>query len=256
MSTSTDLPIHEVVLKIMFNADRQKPIGLSAQDVLWKIDNPEITERYIREVLDWLVREKRVTLYLDKYSLDRYEFLDQKSQSEELEDEVISSQDKETFYIKPSKKRIKNLRSKILFLAGVFAICTLTYLYASMGRNYELSTKVEPSGTVIGTQNSIKRLYLSLNEEQTINKQMEDISYLFSRQNSNNKSVQKELAKLYTVIDSLQKHQQSRLNGLQKQLNKNINTNIKYNNDLLDKLVLGNIFILIVITFTFFKGKI
>ncbi|WP_197474618.1 DUF5457 domain-containing protein, partial [Tenacibaculum ovolyticum] len=134
MSTPTVLPIHEVILKIMYNADREKPIGLTSSDILWKIDNPEITERYVREVLGWLVRERKVKLYLEKYSLDRHEFLAQKVKNEEEEEEEVLSAEKETFYIKPSKKKIKNIRSKIFFFTGTLVLCFVTYLYVNMLR--------------------------------------------------------------------------------------------------------------------------
>lgn len=256
MSTSTDLPIHDVILKIMYNADREKPIGLTAGDVLWKIDNPEITERYVREVLDWLVREKRAQVYLDKYSLDRYEFLDQKAKYEEEEEEEGIEVGKETYYIKPSKKKIKNIRSKILFFVGLIPLCVVTYLYTKMDRDYEISTKLITPNTIVDTQTPAKKLFLLNNKEENIQKKIEDISYLFSRQNSNNTDVQQEIARLYKITDSLQKQQQSRLNIMQQQLDKNINENITYTNDILHKIILCNIIFLLIITFTFFKGKI
>ena len=256
MSTSTELPIHDVILKIMYNANREKPVGLTAGDVLWKIDNPEITERYVREVLDWLVREKRIQLYLDKYSLDRYEFLDQKAKyQEEEKDEVIETKN-ETYYIKPSRKKIKNIKSTILFFLGVLAICSVTYLFTKMERDYVVTTKLINSKTIVNQQVPSKRLFLSTNTEENITKKIEDISYLFSRQHSNNKNLQQEIASLYKITDSLQKQQRSRMNTMQKQLDKSINENVSYTNAVLQKIVFGNIIFLLIMFFTFFKGKI
>lgn len=256
MSTPTDLPIHEVILKIMYKTDREKPIGLTTADILWKIDNPEITERYVREVLDWLVRERKVKLYLEKYSLDRYEFLEQKAKNQEEDEEEVVEVGKETFYLKSSNKKIKNIRSKIFFFTGIIALCFVTYLYVNMVRDYEVSTKKTTPITIIKEQKTIKKLYLSNKEEETVNKKIENISYLFSKQNKNNNNIQAEIVNLYKVTDSLQKEYQFKLNSIQERFDKNLNKNISYTNDILYKIILCNFLFLLIIFFTFFKGKI
>lgn len=270
MSTPTDLPIHEVILKIMYNANREKPIGLTTADVLWKIDNPEITEQYIREVLDWLVRQKKVELYLDKYSLNRYEFLEQRAKSDEEERDVVIESEKETFYIKPSKKKIRNLRSKVVFFAGIVVLGYVIYLFTAMERNYEIVTKQIMPNTLVYAQRPVAKLFLSHNREEDveteieedtekkiedIDKKIEEISYLFSRQNNNNNTIQQEITRLYKVVDSLQKQQQYRLNILQKHLNNNTNQNINYTNEILNKIIRFNILFLLLIIITFFRGK-
>lgn len=255
MSKTTDLPIHEVILKIMYHADKEKSAELSAQDILWKIDNPEITERYIREVLGWLIREKKVQLYLNKYSLDRYEFLEQKSKYDDDEEEDIIVKGVDTFYIKPSKKKTKNRRSIVLFSISLLALCYITYLFANMDRNYQVSTKIITLNSVVNKQKNAHKLYLS-DEEENIKKKIEDISYLFSRQNNNNANMQKEIARLYKITDSLQQQQQARLNLIQKGIDKERNENIGYINDILQKIIYGNIIFLLLFTVIFFKGKI
>ncbi|WP_231892004.1 hypothetical protein, partial [Tenacibaculum ovolyticum] len=79
---------------------------------------------------------------------------------------------------------------------------------------------------------------------------------LFSKQNKNNKNIKKEIARLYKVTDSLQKQQQSKLNIIQKKLDVNLNKSINYTNDILKKIILCNILFLVIIIFTFFKGKV
>jgi hypothetical protein len=241
MSTATVLPIHEVILKIMYNADREKPIGLTSSDILWKIDNPEITERYVREVLGWLVRERKVKLYLEKYSLDRHEFLAQKVKNEEEEEEEVLSAEKETFYIKPSKKNIKNIRSKIFFFTGTLVLCFVTYLYVNMLRDYEVTTKEIAANNIEEKQPAIRNLFLSNEDDENVDTKIENISYLFSKQNKNNKNIKNEIARLYKVTDSLQKQQQSKLNIIQKNLDINLNKSINYTNDILKKIILCNI---------------
>ncbi|WP_271783469.1 DUF5457 domain-containing protein [Aquimarina algiphila] len=253
MSKRTELPIHEVILKIMYKEDKEKPKGLTAGDVLWKIDNPEITERYVREVLDWLVRENKVTLYLDKYSLDRHEFLDQKAKDDE-EDELVT--DSTTFYIDPPKKKIRGVRNKIILFSGVLALLYITYLFTQMRRDYELSRDEVHPISIVGRQVAVKKLYLSGEKEQTIDEKFADISYSFSRQNRNNRNMNAEISKLYKTIDSLQKKHQTSLNVIQKQVDQNINYDIKNTNSLLQKIMICNVIFLVIIILTFYRGKI
>lgn len=253
MSTSTDLPIHEVVLKIMYNEDKEKPIELKPKDILWKIDNPEITERYIREVLDWLVREKRVKRYLDKYSLDRYEFLDQKAKDDDIEEDELYTENT-TYYIRPSKKK-RALRNKIIFAVGVLVMLYMTYLYGQMQRDYEVSSKEIPSINIVDNQLSQKKLYLSTGENRTIKEKFNDIAYSLTRQNNNNKKVQEEISKLYKTLDSLQRKHHNEMNTIQKKMDRNTNFNIEYTNDLLQKIIICNILFLLIVIFVYFKNK-
>lgn len=136
-TTYTDLPLHEVILQIMFLENKEKAAEIKPSEVLWKIDNPEITERQVREVLDWLVHHKRVELYLGKYCLNRIEFLKQKEiyekgapyKEEDSKTNTINipSEGKtKTFYIN-SPKRKQSLFSKILFTLCILALCYLSY---------------------------------------------------------------------------------------------------------------------------------
>ncbi|WCC41166.1 hypothetical protein PJJ26_00655 (plasmid) [Tenacibaculum finnmarkense] len=65
-----------------------------------------------------------------------------------------------------------------------------------------------------------------------------------------------EISRLYKVTDSLQKQYQLKLNVLQGNLDMGLNNNIHYTNEILHNIILCNILFLIIIVFTFFKGKI
>lgn len=78
-STQEELPLHEVVLKLMFEFNKEKPAELTPTDVFWKISDSSLSELQITQVLNWLVNEKRVEQFAGKYSLDRFEFLEQRS---------------------------------------------------------------------------------------------------------------------------------------------------------------------------------
>ncbi len=83
-SSPEEIPLHEVVLKLMFEANKEKPARLDASDLFWQIPDPAVNERNVTEVLNWLVGQKRVEKFSGKYSLDRFEFLDQRK-SDNLE---------------------------------------------------------------------------------------------------------------------------------------------------------------------------
>lgn len=65
-STQEEVPLHEVVLELMFEANKEKPAELSAKDVFWKISDSTLIERNIEEVLNWLVSKRRAEEYLGK----------------------------------------------------------------------------------------------------------------------------------------------------------------------------------------------
>lgn len=78
-SNQEEIPLHEVVLKLMYDFNKEKPAELTATDIFWKLSDPAVSEVQIGQVLKWLVNEKRVESFSGKYSLDRFEFLDQRN---------------------------------------------------------------------------------------------------------------------------------------------------------------------------------
>jgi len=78
-NTPEETPLHEIVLSVMYEINKEKPVELSATDVFYKMSDPNLNQRQINQVLDWLVNEKRLEKFSDLYSLDRFEFLDQRA---------------------------------------------------------------------------------------------------------------------------------------------------------------------------------
>jgi hypothetical protein len=93
-----EIPLHDVVLKIMFEENKERPAQLAVSEVFWKISDAAITEHNILEVLNWLVGHKRVEKASGKYSLDRYEFLDQRKidRGDNAPEKVKSSKKKDS----------------------------------------------------------------------------------------------------------------------------------------------------------------
>lgn len=137
----TNRPLHEVILQIMYLENQEKAAEMSSSDILWRIENPEISERQVREVLEWLLHHQRVLKYLNKYALDRSEFLVQKEiyKTDQPEPEPEkkapsnnhgpnNSHSHTTFYINPPKKTKKDNIPKYVLIFLSIGLCFLSYL--------------------------------------------------------------------------------------------------------------------------------
>ncbi len=78
-STPKVIPLHEVVLKIMFEANPDRPAELTVSQVHRKVTDQFISESNVLDVLRWLVVQKQVERISGKfYALDRFEFIEQR----------------------------------------------------------------------------------------------------------------------------------------------------------------------------------
>lgn len=68
--------LQEEVLEILYQKSLQKPIWVSCSEIYWNITNLKVSERSVKEVLDWLVKNDLVLHQADKYQIDKREFLD------------------------------------------------------------------------------------------------------------------------------------------------------------------------------------
>ncbi|MCT4663709.1 MAG: DUF5457 domain-containing protein [Flavobacteriales bacterium] len=104
MQEKTEKPLHEIVLDILYFQNTERATEMKPIDVLWKIDNPEISERQIREVLDWLVRQRDVEVYAGKYSLNRAAFLELKQQHQKVDKKHIKNKPKAQKTVEKTEK--------------------------------------------------------------------------------------------------------------------------------------------------------
>lgn len=77
-----EVPLHEVILNLMYEANTDQPAMLTFDDVFWKVSDPKIQKDLIGDVLKWLQSQERIEYLSGKYSLDPIEFQDQKKVSE------------------------------------------------------------------------------------------------------------------------------------------------------------------------------
>lgn len=89
-STPKEIPLHEVVLSVMYAANKERPAELTVNDVYRGVADNTLSENNISDVLNWLVAQKEVEYASGKYSLDRFSFLEERKK--DLEKQGISSE--------------------------------------------------------------------------------------------------------------------------------------------------------------------
>lgn len=92
-----EIPLHEIVLDILYQENSTQPQLMSTEDILWKIGNPEIAIYHVKAVLEWLEARKDVEYRFSKYQLTKITFL-------ELKKQYASTSKKLTPYAKERRK--------------------------------------------------------------------------------------------------------------------------------------------------------
>lgn len=64
------------ILEILYQKCLQKPIWVSCTEIFWSISNLKVSERSVKDVLDWLVKNDLVLYQADKYQIAKREFID------------------------------------------------------------------------------------------------------------------------------------------------------------------------------------
>lgn len=73
-------PLHEIVLRVVYLANPERPLTLSTDDVFWKVEQPHMSPVKLKEVLEWLVRKGDMEKDLGKYILSRPKFFELKKE--------------------------------------------------------------------------------------------------------------------------------------------------------------------------------
>lgn len=67
--------LQEEILEILYQKCLQKPIWVSCTEIFWSISNLKVSERSVKEILDWLVKNDLVVYQADKYQIAKREFV-------------------------------------------------------------------------------------------------------------------------------------------------------------------------------------
>lgn len=68
--------LQEEILEILYQKCLQKPIWVSCAEIFWSISSLKVSERSVKDVLDWLVKNDLVVYQADKYQIAKREFVD------------------------------------------------------------------------------------------------------------------------------------------------------------------------------------
>lgn len=68
--------LQEEILEILYQKSINRPTWITCSEIYWNIKNLKVSERSVKEILDWLVKNDLVLHQADKYQIDKREFLD------------------------------------------------------------------------------------------------------------------------------------------------------------------------------------
>lgn len=91
--------LQKEIMEILYAKSLVKPVWITCSEVYWNIQNIKVTERSVREALDWLVKNEVVLYQGDKYQINKREFIEmskRKAMEEKEMNENISPQPEKT----------------------------------------------------------------------------------------------------------------------------------------------------------------
>ena len=68
--------LQKEIMEILYAKSLVKPVWITCSEVYWNIQNIKVTERSVREALDWLVKNEVVLYQGDKYQINKREFIE------------------------------------------------------------------------------------------------------------------------------------------------------------------------------------
>jgi hypothetical protein len=164
-------PLHEIILETIIQNWPDRPVPLSAEDVLWKMNDPKLELRHIKQVLDWLVHQGEMGFSYGKYTLKSHLFFElrnekirteSKNAQQQLQPKAQQQQPTATnIFLKsvtnaPAQppsisiegRRVKRKWPLLLFVflfAAIFSVKNF-YTYKNLEKwDYEYSRQVMPS---------------------------------------------------------------------------------------------------------------
>ncbi len=214
-------PLHEIVLDILYYENTEKPTSLTPEDIFLFIKDSDVNERKIREVLDWLVLQKRVVVQFGKYQLDKYEFIERANQEKQIKRKPKEKKASTPRHISIAKTAPRNNHTWSTKLALFFFALSLALLLWNAKGIHE-KKKVALVQPKLETMPSlqIKNLHLpktrkeNTTEEAHLNQKIEEIAYLFHLQTEFNKKLIEQTDSLFMQVKTLKDYS----NRIEKQL--------------------------------------
>ena len=83
--------LQKEIMEILYAKSLVKPVWVTCSEVYWNIQNIKVTERSVREALDWLVKNEVVLYQGDKYQINKREFIEM-SKRKAMEEKEMSQE--------------------------------------------------------------------------------------------------------------------------------------------------------------------
>lgn len=100
--------LQKEIIEILYTKSLVKPIWITCSEVYWNIQNIKVTERSVREALDWLVKNEVVLYQGDKYQINKREFIEM-SKRKAMEEKEMN----ENTRPQPAKTEMNENRTEI-----------------------------------------------------------------------------------------------------------------------------------------------
>lgn len=100
--------LQKEIMEILYTKSLVKPIWITRSEVYWNIQNIKVTERSVREALDWLVKNEVVLYQGDKYQINKREFIEM-SKRKAMEEKEMN----ENTRPQPAKTEMNENRTEI-----------------------------------------------------------------------------------------------------------------------------------------------
>lgn len=205
---STKESLQEEILEILYQKNLQTPTWTTCSGIAWLVKDIKVTERSVREVLDWLVKNDLVLCQADKYQISKREFIEmskrKKIQEREMntQESVQENADVHTPSFQ-SEKRCKGVDGRNVQKNNLLcvAIALVAFLWSGiligiLFFNHYAREKA-PLPHMIENQDSIQLQGLQvrsmgyLKDEYTLNRNFKNISASLSEQQAVNKEMQR-----------------------------------------------------------------
>lgn len=214
--------LQEEIMEILYQKSLQKPLWVTCSEVYWNIKNIKVSERSVREALDWLVKNDVVICQAEKYQISKREFIEMSERKKTETDHPVSRQP-ETKYANTSQQaehapslRTSHSRNNLFFviialiaflLSGILIGILLFNHYAKDENIHsvpQLQITQEADSITLSSLHVRGMGYIQ--EEYTLNQNFKNLSRSLNEQQGINQEILAQLRVQQEQINSLMKY--------------------------------------------------
>lgn len=214
--------LQEEIMEILYQKSLQKPLWVTCSEIYWNIKNIKVSERSVREALDWLVKNDVIICQAEKYQISKREFIEMSERKKTETDHPVSRQP-ETKYANTSQQaehdpslRTSHSRNNLFFviialiaflLSGILIGILLFNHYAKDENIHsvpQLQITQEADSITLSSLHVRGMGYIQ--EEYTLNQNFKNLSRSLNEQQGINQEILAQLHVQQEQINSLMKY--------------------------------------------------